>query len=279
MGKTLETISTINSAVRTFLAMVVCGTLGTGGFYAYNTFHAQEIAAKLAEAKLAEAESEVAAAKKRIAKQETDLAAQEEVIQQKSEQISKLETSLRFLKVDHRLAKLNVLDQTTNAEGKLTSKLEFIELNPEGQPLGQAQRFEVQGEVVYIDGLVVKFEDKYIEQAELDRATSLFVFKRIFTDVQNPRDGFPIDDVGAQPLAYSRGSQPSDLEKKIWSDFWSIAGNEEKAKQLGIRAAHGQAVSIKPEKGASYRLELRASDGLTIRPDGRAPTSVFRPGA
>ena len=63
MGKMLDTISTINSAVRTALALVVCGGLGTGGFYAYNTYNAQEIKARLAESKLAEAEHEIASAK------------------------------------------------------------------------------------------------------------------------------------------------------------------------------------------------------------------------
>jgi hypothetical protein len=279
MSRTLETISTVNSAARTFLALVVCGSMGTGGYYAYNLFHAQELKARKAETDLLEAQTEVANAKKTIASQELELQQKQVLLQLKQQQIAKLETSLRLLKIDHRLAKLNVLDQTTNADGQVISQLEFIELNDEGQPLGPPQSFKVAGEQIYIDGLVVKFEDKYVEQADLERATSLFVFKRIYSDAQNPRDGFAIDDVGAQPLAYSRGSQPSDLEKRIWADFWSIANNEAKAKELGIRAAHGQAVSIKPEKGASYRLELRASDGLTIRPDGRAPTSVFRPGA
>ena len=46
---------------------------------------------------------------------------------------------------------------------------------------------------------------------------------------------------------------------------------ETKARELGIRAAHGQAVSIKTQKGKSYRILLRASDGLSIVPDGEVP--------
>ena len=75
-------------------------------------------------------------------------------------------------------------------------------------------------------------------------------------------------------LAYSRGGVPSEFEKQIWSDFWNIANDEAKAKELGIRAAHGEAVSIKAEKGKTYKVLLRASDGLSIAPDENAPKLV-----
>jgi len=54
---------------------------------------------------------------------------------------------------------------------------------------------------------------------------------------------------------------------KIWNDFWVIANDPKEAEQMGIRAAHGQAVSIKVQAGKSYRLMLRASDGLSIVPE------------
>jgi hypothetical protein len=58
----------------------------------------------------------------------------------------------------------------------------------------------------------------------------------------------------------------SDFEKKIWSDFWTLANDPEKAKELGIRAAHGEAVNIRMEAGKRYQVQLRASDGLSITP-------------
>jgi hypothetical protein len=64
----------------------------------------------------------------------------------------------------------------------------------------------------------------------------------------------------------------SDFEQRIWSDFWSIANDPQRAAGLGIRAAHGEAVSMKVATGRSYRLELRASGGLSIVPaEGRRP--------
>jgi hypothetical protein len=265
VGKTLETISTINSAVRTLLALVACGGLGWGGWTVWSTWQAQEIAVRNAETKLAAVEQDFVAAKAEVARQAAEIATQAETIKVREKEIQRLETVLHWLKIDHRLARLDILEQKIAPDGRLTHEVAFVELNPEGHPLGQPRRFTLSGDMIYIDGLVVKFDDRYVESRELDRATALFVFKRIFTDRQNPRDGFPLDEEGRQPLAYEQGGESSELARQIWHDFWTISNSEEKARDLGIRAAHGLAVSIKPEAGMSYRLELRAGGDITIR--------------
>ena len=58
----------------------------------------------------------------------------------------------------------------------------------------------------------------------------------------------------------------SDFEQQIWKDFWDIANDEERAREKGIRAAHGEEPYTQLREGKSYRLELRASGGLTIKP-------------
>jgi hypothetical protein len=183
--------------------------------------------------------------------------------------VEKLETRIALLKVDHRVAKLTVVEQGPKEEGGPTfSTVEFVELNDEGQPIGDIPRqFLLPGDTVYVDYLVVKFDDKYVEEKDIDRNTSICLFSRIFGDQQKPIDGYALDKVNSQPSAYARGGQMSDFEKSIWDDFWSIANDEAKAKEKGIRAAHGQALSMKVQKGKTYRIQLRASDGLSIVPD------------
>jgi hypothetical protein len=56
----------------------------------------------------------------------------------------------------------------------------------------------------------------------------------------------------------------NDAEREIWGKFWEYANNPELAGQAGIRAAHGEAPSIKLMPGKSYRVSLRASAGLEI---------------
>ena len=64
----------------------------------------------------------------------------------------------------------------------------------------------------------------------------------------------------------------TDLEKKIWGDFWNIANNEKMAHELGIRAAHGGAVSMKVQKGKTYRVIMRSTGDLSIVPEEKTPT-------
>lgn len=274
MNRVVETVSTINSAVRTFLALVVCGAVGFASWLGYNVYNEKEVTS----AKLIEASKQLDDAKKMIIEKNQTIAEQSETITEQKVEIDQLQTRLKLLKIDHRLARLDVLKQTRSEDGKVESTIEFSELNDEGYPIGKPLTFLLVGDMIYIDGLVVKFNDDYVEQADLQRGTSLFAFKRIFTDRQNPKDGFPLDLAGIEPQAYARGGKSTDFEKKIWGDFWSIANDEAQSKQLGIRSNHGQAVSIKPIEGARYKLQLRASDGLSISRDGDVPESP-KPGA
>lgn len=281
MAKTIETVATINSAVRTLLALAVCGVAGTGGYVAYQTYNAKDIAARDVAKKLQDTEDQLGKTKEELEARQAEVQAQAATIadqvaelKKKDEQIAKLETARRLLKVDHRLARLNILDQTTDENGEIVNDVQFIELNPDGGTMGEPRVFRVKGDMIYVDGLSVTFRDEYVEQADLERGTSLFSFTRIFTDKQNPKDGYSLDEVNSRPLAYGKGGVVSDFEKDIWKNFWTIANDKDKTGELGIANIHGSAVSIKPVKGNSYTLELRASAGPKLKYEGKIPGEV-----
>ena len=69
--------------------------------------------------------------------------------------------------------------------------------------------------MVYIDYLRVTFDDKYIEESDLDRSTAIALFQRIFGEHQKAVDGFQLDTVGTRPTAYGRGTEMSEFEKKM----------------------------------------------------------------
>jgi hypothetical protein len=144
----------------------------------------------------------------------------------------------------------------------------FVELSPGGEPLSDGKVFEFDGDVIYIDNWVVQFDDKFVEAADIEKGTSLCLFRRIFSESQAPEKGFSLDEVGMRPQAYSRGGEMTDFEKAIWTQFWDIANDPDKAASMGIRAANGEAISVKVRAGASYNIRLRASGGLTIEPIG-----------
>jgi hypothetical protein len=269
MAGMMENLSTLNSFLRTLIALVVIGAVSALGYFGYNKYNANGIEAesrarqlKEAEARLTQVKQDLEAASFEIQQKEAKIQEQVAAISKLNKEVEKLETSLALLKVDHRVARLSVVDQDADA-----TKVQFVELNDEGQPIETPREFRIPGNTVYIDAWVVKFDDKYVQEADLERGTSLILFKRLFGNDQKPDEGFPLDEQGVAPKAYARGGKMNDFEKAIFSDFWSLANDKAKAEAKGIRAAHGDAVSMKVEKGKTYKVQLRASDGPSIVPE------------
>ncbi len=268
MGRVNDTISNVNSAFRNLLLMVLIAGAGVGGYKAYDLYNAprQQLADKQAE--LEKALSSNAELSKNLA--------------DKTAQVDRLEVRMKLLKVRHRLARVKVIDQhevpslipVTPVEGtengasrtNVTTKIEFTEVNEKGEPIGPPKQFDIVGDMVYVDYLHVTFDDKFIEQSDLDRSTSLVLFQRIFGEHQEPAVGFQIDTVGTRPTAYARGTKMSEFEQKIWNDFWLIANDPKQAADLGIHAAHGAAVAMRVQKGKMYEIDLRSTGEITFRP-------------
>jgi hypothetical protein len=268
MGRFNETVRTANSAARTALLAVFMAVAGVGGWKAYSLYNEPQV-------KLAEKQRELDALAGQLASTRSDLAASTERVQLlttevelKKAIIAKLETAMGFLRLRHRIARLDVVDQQRDEEtGEIVSTVEFYEVDEEGRPASdKRQRFEILGDRVYVECLVVKFDDKYIEQNALDRNTAICLFQRIFGEHQEPKEGFVIDQLGTSPASYARYGEASSLEKQIWKDFWTIAANPTRAAELGIRAAHADAPSIRVNEGVTYELELRTTGEFTLRP-------------
>lgn len=287
MPGVMDNLATINSFLRTLMGLVLLGAVSVAGYFGYTSFNARDLEAKRHAQALANAEQTLADTKQRLTKAEADVASKVAELETKNAEIVKLnadvdrlETSVRLLKVDHRVARISVIDQTSDfASGESSTLIEFVELNDDGQPLDAPRQFSIRGDVVFLDNWIVKFDDKYVEQNDLERGTSLVLFRRIFGEMQQPIEAYSLDPVGAAPRAYVTGDKVSDFEQRIWNDFWIIANDPAAAEKLGIRAAHGQAVSMKMQKGKSYRVELRASDGLSIVPEVPQSTAPVERGA
>jgi len=291
MSNLLESVKTFNSLIRTALAVGVVGLGSAAAYWGYQVINADDIARE----ELADAHAELAAKDQEIAdvrtrldtvRSELDSANQtvatqkqkisdlnvaieekDAVIAEQEVEIERLDTAMRLLKVDKRLAYLTVVDQDNDPEtGELFSIVEFVEVDQDGRPIEEPKQYRLRGDIIYIDAKVVKFEDKYIEQADLHRSTTIYLFQRIFDEIGGPQEGYALDPAGRRPSVYGRGGKMSDYEQRIWGDFWNIANNPKKAKELGIRAAHGEATFMKVRKGKRYPLQLRASDGLTFTP-------------
>lgn len=286
MGRVRDTVGTVNTTLRTLLMLVLVGAAGFGGYKAYEVYNEPR-------QKLADKEAELDSVRDKLHQTAEDLAARQReigelnaTVAEKTAQIERLEVAMRLLKVRRRLARMTVLDQRElpQADSKppeqaeedeprtnLVTRIEFVEVNERGDPIGEAKQFNLAGDMVYIDYLRVTFDDKYVEQSDLDRSTAIALFQRIFGEYQEAVDGFQLDTVGTRPTAYARGTEMSDFERKIWDDFWLIANDRQRAAELGIHAAHGSAVSMRVRPGMTYEIDLRATGDMTIRPVDAEP--------
>lgn len=256
------TLRDVNSTIRTVLAATVVGASGYGWYtlsYAPNQKLATA-AAELTEARQVVGELEIKAVEReeQIASMETELAEQ-------TAELDRLDTALHLLKIDQRVAELRVIDQEGEGDDTLTT-VEFVETAPDGKVIGAVQRFTVPGDRVYVEYLVVKFDDELVEQANVERGTAIALFQRVFGNLQKADDGFTLDEPGTQPTAYARGGAPSEFEQRFWDNFWELAHDPAELKRLGVRALQGNAPFFKVQPGETYRLLLRTSGDFTMSP-------------
>ncbi|HVT29640.1 MAG TPA: hypothetical protein VHE81_16605 [Lacipirellulaceae bacterium] len=288
MGRVNDTISNVNSAVRNILLLVLIGGAGYGGYKAYEIYNEPLEKLRQKQADLDKTLGELNKAKNDLSAQQKQIEQLGAELKEKIAEVDRLQVAMKLLNVRHRLARLTVLGQrevpslspvaptsgtkSGPSRANLMTKIQFVEINDQGEPIGQAKQFDIVGDIVYVDYLTVTFEDKYIEQSDLDRSTSIALFQRIFGEHQQPAQGFQLDTVGTRPTAYARGNKMSDFEKKIWNDFWLIANDPQRAKALGIDALAGNAVSMRVEPHKTYEIELRSTGTMTIRPvEAKAP--------
>ncbi len=264
MGGIHESVRTFNSALRTLIFAVLVGGAGVAGWQGYSLYNEpqQKLAAKQEELDLLRVD---------LAAREEELAGLGQELDEKNQQLDRARTSLRLLKLSHRIARFRVLDQVESEEsGRKLTTIEFYEVNNEGAPIDdRRKKFEIEGEHIYVECLVAKFDDKYVERADLDRSTAICLFQRIFGEYQQPQEGYQLDEMGSSPTSYARGGQISEFEQKIWDDFWNIASDRKKAAELGIRAAHAIAPSTRVKKGMTYELELRSTGEFSLVPISR----------
>jgi len=244
-------VKTVNSSVRTLLILAACGVIGYFGYFGYQNYVKPSHEAK-------QAIAELATLKEDFAKQKMELAKVTKLNE-------RMATSMKLLKVDKRVANIEVLKIEKDEDGNPLMDLSFTEVGENGEEIGITKNYTIKGDKFYVDGWVVAFEDKYIEQADELRGASLFVFKSIYGNDETPRDAQRLDDDSQSRPGIYEDNHKSDFEQKIWSDFWGVCNDNHKQQELGIRASHGQSTYIAGQEGKTYQIEIRASGSTGIK--------------
>ncbi len=259
MSELMGSVNTINSAVRTLIFLAITCGVGWGGYVGYNNYVKPGLEAQQAKAELEQLQ-------RQFEQQQADLTKTQQELTIANEINDRLETSLKLLKIDRRLANIQVLEKSKNDDGEPTLLVRFTEIDQHGNPLGASREFTLRGEKLYVDCWIVQFEDVYIEQSDILRSASLCVFKSIFGELDGPSRSFPLDSQSElQPGVY-KDQRKSQFESQIWNDFWNVSNNPERQHELGIRANHGQANYVKGEEGMIYQVNIRASGSVSLEP-------------
>jgi hypothetical protein len=129
-----------------------------------------------------------------------------------------------------------------------------------------ARELTLAGDDVYFDTLVIKFGEEFVETGDALRGRALLLFRRIFTDREHPAAGQVLDREGQAPLAYASEHAETAFERRLWTRFWQLANDPAEAAWQGVRALHGDAVSVKLKPGSVYAVTIRTTGELTIQP-------------
>jgi hypothetical protein len=191
------------------------------------------------------------------------LAERDAQIRALTERNQALEAAVRLLRHTERRARLVVLDQTPGPEVK--TRVRFTELDSQGNAVGEPRELVLEGEEVYVDALVIKFEDSFVTAGDALKGKALLLFRRIFTERRRPADGDVLDREGQMPQGYAAERAPTAFERELWARFWELANNPEEAQRRGVRALHGEAVSTRLRKDRVYTITLRSTGELAIQ--------------
>lgn len=194
----------------------------------------------------------------------------EELLRKKYEalqvELEKTKLQIKLLTTDERISRLRVLDQKKGDDEKVQSLVEFVEVSKDGTEIGKPRRYLLPGAEFYLEYYSVAFEDEHVLSEDVLKGTAIFLFRRIYGSSQAPDDGFVIEERGSRPTVYSSGQVMSELEHKIWAEFWKFALDPELAKTQGIRAAQTISVGNKLAPGMEFEVTVRKSGEISIKP-------------
>ena len=180
-------MTALTNFLRAVAALIFVGLLSAGSWLGYQRLSTPD-------PRLVAAEKELADERARGEKLKTDLAAKEK-------EVARLDTAVRLLKVDRRVARIDVLEQwTPENSDRPHTKLRFVEVDEAGQPIGEPKVMTIDGDVLYVDYWVVKFDDKFVEQGNDPlRGASICLLRRLFGEYQQPSEGQVVDAAGQRP--------------------------------------------------------------------------------
>ena len=168
------------------------------------------------------------------------------------------------LKAESRIAEVLVTDSSVDEyTRKYTTTIKFLEYGVSGEPL-KPKFFTFKGNLIQFQTLVVRFDDKYIEQGHRMKGKSIYLFLKAFVlDGKNTQE-WVITPVNEVPEGYRVGDPPARFEEDIWKRFWKIALDPKERMDSGIKNAQIEAPGSVFVPGTIYTLIIEHRGGIRI---------------
>jgi hypothetical protein len=169
-----------------------------------------------------------------------------------------LQKSISNLTREEEVGYAKVLSQEQQ-NGRLLTRILFVVTDPDDMTRRILEKeFEVEGDVVFFDALIVKFKNKPVMEGK-ERA--LFLWRRIYSDKMTPENGFPIDTPGSEPKRYAQICAKLSVKNRamFWDEIWQLSDDPERLNRSGVQAVYGNAVYKKVKPGLIYRFKLDSS--------------------
>ncbi len=150
-------------------------------------------------------------------------------------------------------------------DGNLLTRLLFVETD-RNDPTKRIleKEYEIEGDVVYFDALIVKFSDRLVMDGK-ERA--LYLWRRVYGETMSPGKGYPIETEGEEPRRYSDISKKLSLKEKelFWTEIWKLSNDPERLQKAGVKAIYGNVVYKKLRPGIIYMFKI--SNTGTLYPE------------
>jgi hypothetical protein len=201
--------------------------------------------------------------------QQAELARLRVRVAEQTRRMAQLAEMVDRLSSEQRVAVCQILSQKTDPDtGKTAStELMFQEVDADGLPIPSrpARRLTVKGDIVYVDALVIQFEEDLVAAGDETRGKTVYLFRRLFGEHQAPSQGFPLDEPDQIPAAYRPSGDLDPLIAELWRDFWKLSNDPDGCRRRGVKVMHGQAAYFKARYGNVYTLQIEADGGMNVR--------------
>lgn len=178
-----------------------------------------------------------------------------------------LKAMVERLQADSRIAEVAVTGVEFNPlTNQHMTTIKFLEFDALGQPL-EPRYFTFSGNIIQFQSLVVRFDEKFVRNADALKGKSVYLFWKVFMLDGERTQEYPVTNINEVPRGYKIEGPRNFFEEEIWRNFWQYALDPERAKLKGIKNAQIEAPGTRFVPGLIYTLRIEHDGGIRIDTD------------